>query len=1234
MVLGFVVLGAAWWLLQAREQGPAAIDPDAPLSTREPELAPSLAGRSVAAGPATTRAFRHALGGTVVNQGGAPVPGCTVLVRAQQRATPRTGPGAAAKAQWERIEAYLDEVETGNVAELELLATLTTDDDGRFQGMSPVRPVQVEARPGSPYLPRLGGFVLDPPPAANDDMRLVVSEGVKLTGRVVDSAGAPLVARVRASTYFWRDDVMSGEDGVFRFPGVPRDVLELRVRFAGREVRGFRIETPGEGEVVLVVPVGEARVEGRVTGPAGEPIQGARVVLDVSVEGAPARTVHVSTRTDATGGFTLEQLPPSSVRALRLGHDAYLPYVLAPGRGDEPAVSIDDARTTAFDVRMRRGSTVRGRVTWADDGTPAVGAAVRLVPEGSAAADPATAITDADGRFELVNLEALRGLLLATHVQGYMAEVEAVLTSRAVGKVAPPEHLTVVTEQDDHVVERDLKLVRGRRISGRVVDGAGAPLAGAALTLDHTDAGEALLTWRGRGGEPEPETVSAEDGSFALCGVAPRVDHRLRATAAGRAEARVGPLDTTSEDLQGVNVVLWSGASIIGHVLDVDGTPVSDATLHIRGVATGNRSIAIGDGGAFEVRGLPADSYALQAERGARSPLTWVLDLGPEEVRAGIDVAFVPTVLVAGVAVDARGAPAAELELSLTPADPQAGRRALRTRTDSAGRFAFEGVLPGVHYLNAPVGSAPHRVVAPDEDVRFVFDPPPSTRVQGVIHDPLGQPVAGAELRLTGADGVRHTLMLGSATFDTTVQLHLPLHLMVQNATSSAGFVAAAPYELVLTESREGLVIRLESGGSVGGRVQDPSGRGLGGVSVLVEGARAVTTDAEGRWTARGVGSGPRFVTWMPPLPWSAPAPRVVEAGESGVDVTVYTGTTLYGRVTLPGDATPPPCRIKAEWPSRGEAAAGHGRTESGADGRFALAGLPADADVDVVVIPRVVTGQPAVHATAVARRVPARTSDLVIQLQVATELSGRVLDERGRPVPGVVIQATGDAQQTLWAPASDASGAFRVPGAAPGSWQLGVSGDEGRGLAPVGVKAPSRDARVIVPRPGRVEGRIEGLTSDDQAVVTCFRARSDGSLAWVMEVDCEADGSFRLDGLPSDAAWTLVARAETGRPRWARRAEVPTGADDVTLHLEAGAAISGRALWEGRAHRHAVVRVVGSAWSSEARTAADGSFTSGALPEGTYRVEVESTTPAPAASRARDAVPAGTSGLEIDLAR
>jgi hypothetical protein len=282
---------------------------------------------------------------------------------------------------------------------------------------------------------------------------------------------------------------------------------------------------------------------------------------------------------------------------------------------------------------------------------------------------------------------------------------------------APDEALMTLVVADHDSDGVDLSVVRGGTVTGRVVDRGGRPVAGAIV--------------RARGGlRPALATDLAEtdrDGGFELRLPAGRVVlDASHPQLAGIADPATASLEIAPGDHLRPTLVLTAGCVISGRVVRADGTPAGDGALErqidpARGFGLVGR---VTDGGAFRWATVDAAEITLRA---------WPWKSAPSAAQVfschdGARITGVTFTLgddppdLAGVLVDATGAPVPHAYLDLAPLSP--GGLGQQERSDDQGRWAIYRVPPGRYRIAAQadgLGVATAVVAAPHHDVRLAL---------------------------------------------------------------------------------------------------------------------------------------------------------------------------------------------------------------------------------------------------------------------------------------------------------------------------------------------------------------------------------------------------------------------------------------------------------------------------------------------------------------------------------
>ncbi len=565
---------------------------------------------------------------------------------------------------------------------------------------------------------------------------LVMVQGSRVRGRVVDLAGAPQEG-VHLSSHLFGHDLADARitpkgfsfartqaDGRFVFedcltPGMWTLDLDGRVKLAPDvfEVR----EDAAETVVQVLVERGEVEtITGTVVDEQGVPVRS----IPMIVAGERSRAVW-----DGTGSFRLENRELHPAEAVRI-------EVLAAGF--EPFTTEESHAWGTRDLRLvlRRGLAVEVRATDASTGDPIEEYGVRVLPEPGPRDARRQIHADCplwEKAWHQDGVCVVRGLTPGRHR----------LAIEPAGTTWGPSELITVDVGDARVPRLEARL--GKAVARTVrVERDGLPVAGAKVELV-LGMGRALgattqVVWRQQlgwwasapTGPPdlaarEALTVTGANGEASLSG-SDRLRYALRVTGAlgtafvrdvvlGEARdpiaiqmpvgatvrGRITPaslvgqlrreisLTSSSDRLPGVHAVRWEGDRLITHPADV------------------GQTAPLGDDGTFLVQGVPEGTWELRLD-------SWRWESLGNQSRSGVIIANVEGLRdgdVREVDVDLGDLFGTVLRgrVDLDGA-PYRGRLAVNYRRDSTGGDPWEGWIEtrtdadGAFVVTCPAGRA------------------------------------------------------------------------------------------------------------------------------------------------------------------------------------------------------------------------------------------------------------------------------------------------------------------------------------------------------------------------------------------------------------------------------------------------------------------------------------------------------------------------------------------------
>jgi len=269
-----------------------------------------------------------------------------------------------------------------------------------------------------------------------------------------------------------------------------------------------------------------------------------------------------------------------------------------------------------------------------------------------------------------------------------------------------------------------LQLALGATLVVRILDEAGAPIAGANIHVsgrDYKTGADGVA--RARGVDLEGEMVAISAPGHA--GTRERVD---------TGDDPAATIERT--------FVLPGGAAISGVVVDEKGARVADAYVELESSVSGRTESAWTDEqGAWKVADLGRATYVMKASSPASiSAGDQVVAHDGARARDGIVLRVGPGAEIEGDVVDASGAPVADARIS---------GGSVSATTDEAGHFVARGLVADTYTLSvaSPTHGAVDQVVmlakGQKARVRFVVVP---SNIAGFVVDARGQPVEDATI--------------------------------------------------------------------------------------------------------------------------------------------------------------------------------------------------------------------------------------------------------------------------------------------------------------------------------------------------------------------------------------------------------------------------------------------------------------------------------------------------------
>lgn len=429
-------------------------------------------------------------------------------------------------------------------------------------------------------------------------VEIVMPTAAALAGVVVDDKHAPVpYATVQLSSDKWSADMVyrqaaAGADGRFELKALPRRSFKVRARSDDATSDAVAVDLTGVAErkdLELVLSHG-GTIAGVVVDSAGEAVAEAEVsaMPDFMTAKAGATSWILAAgdtaTTDGDGHFVLHGLEDGQYRLFAV-RDAGGQRQAGERAGTVAKVGDQNVRL----VVPSPGAVV-GKIVMESGGPP---------PSATITAGWEDRTTTTDGSFRLGEL------LPGTYDIRVSGSEFAQVTRRDVVVAAGKEvDLGTITVRP------------GRKVAGKVVDGKGAPVAGARVLMGH------LLFGDGKRVGPDDETldqpgirqaVTGADGAFLILGASRTggsllADHGER----GRSVAIVVPAG--KDDVAGLTLTLVGYGSVAGKVTR-KGQPVTGVTVSAAPTGSSGQAVFVpaGADGSFVFDKVPAGPTSLLA---------------------------------------------------------------------------------------------------------------------------------------------------------------------------------------------------------------------------------------------------------------------------------------------------------------------------------------------------------------------------------------------------------------------------------------------------------------------------------------------------------------------------------------------------------------------------------------------------------------------------------------------
>ncbi len=626
-----------------------------------------------------------------------------------------------------------------------------------------------------------------------------------LHGRVLDPEGAPVPgARIAV-----RHDALRQVDGL----DLQRDKSGVEVAAVVSDARGefaiplalgrpyeLVVEKEGFARAQLADRYAGERVDVHLDAPAvfagrvfrEEDGVGVPAVLNAWTRDVGATYLIDGVRTRDDGTFRIEGL-----EARRMTLEVHPEGAADP---EWRAVQLVAGEVTELEIACAPGHTLRGTVTDAETGHPIAGAEV-----GQGWTYDKPVLTDAAGRyvFEHYRIEGIWEIAARAHGYG---QIRRPIESSAEGLVV------------------DFALRRGSRIVGRVVDPAGAPVAGVYVAAVGSELGPLPQSdWRSAG--------TRSDGTFEITAVNRDLRHVLSLFHDAWAAAVYDlPADEREHELVDVGTIALEPQSLLrGAVVHADGEPVTQCRVELHGTNADRarlggapiedalgpyhyvalREARVDHLGRFSFANLGAGSYEIvvrppdgtDARKRVHVPRATVVD----DVRIDLDLGLA----IAGRVVGPTGEPMAAY---VAIQHSGSGRRSTFSAAD--GSFRIAGLAAGLYQVQAfPIGDDANvsgtvlaDVAAGTSGLEIALRT--ADVIAGRVVDAAGAPVLNAPILARSATGANEALAFTDpdGRFELRVEPGAVLELVASPPQEGGAFRPGLPTESEKTVTLPGVL--------------------------------------------------------------------------------------------------------------------------------------------------------------------------------------------------------------------------------------------------------------------------------------------------------------------------------------------------------------------------------------------------------------------------------------------
>lgn len=763
---------------------------------------------------------------------------------------------------------------------------------------------------------------------------------------------------------------------------------------------------------------------------------------------------------------------------------------------------------------------------------------------------------------------------------------------------------------------------RPKAVTGRVTDAlTRKPIAGA-------------LVWSGLPPERPPVRTGA-DGKFRLP-VPPGGTPWIGVAAPGyqlpdRQPARTGT----------VAVALQPAATVRGQVVDSSGAPVAGAVLHIQPGPSRVRSLSSlafmpifrtrSDGSFLFADLVPGGTYKLFAkhpghgltEVQVRTPPAGGKPALPERIVLGSGIT------ATGRVVDEAGDPVEGAEVTMIGAESPVYGDVFQDASKTSGVFSIPHLMPGPFSLTVRrAGFAAlwrDGVQVPEGEARFDVGElvlKAGAAIEGRVTDERGRPVEGAEILLSSEmESLNSLSMFRGEEAASDIRTGPEGRFRIDGLEPGRSYDVFARHSDhppatvrgIKAPTADPVHVEFEVSRNLSLRVVGPEGEPVpdAEVQTLEEGLATASAGSLGRTNSRGelrkgglkpgaldlevTARGYRDTRWR-----GVQIPR--ERDPDPVTVALERAPVLEGRA-LDEEGNPVP---DAEINIRPKVLDGDimlrlmlKRPSTDSEGRFRIDGLaPGEYTVSAQIPGTSRRTQSEVRLGSEAVRV-----DLVFER--GAEVSGRVLDEAGDPIPSAYVRVDSPEGGTEAGGYCEADGSFRLQAVEEGDLSLVASAKGYAESAPqllrvTGSGVDGIEVRLSREAAGTITGRVLGLSAE---ALSRARIMAEKDVGWdSADSVVDEQGRYRLPGLRA-GTWKVRAWQPNGIGVDGEVRLEPGSEAVLDLQFPEGLTFSGRVSLGERPLAGAEIIVASEESQSQTRSDSEGRFSIGPMKEGSHSV-------------------------------